>query len=465
MRCYKCGGTITDSSDRCPQCGTDVSVYKKAAKASNAYYNLGLAKAKIRDLTGAVESLKTSITINKNNIDARNLLGLVHCEMGDVVEALSQWVISKNIKPEDNPANAYITQIQSNQGKFEMITSTIKKFNLSLRYAKEQNYDMATIQLKKVLTQNPQMLKAHQLLALLYMKDGEYAKARKQLNAVLKVDKNNTLSHLYLKEIDEVTQAKKKESSGSFLPKKKERHHEVTPLSGNDVIMPSSSYKEPSNGAITVINVLVGVLIGAALIWFLIMPSRNKGITDQYNKSIQEYSEQLSAGNVDLNAANKELEEVKKDKEALEEKLSQVSGTDGSNKLLTSVIDAANAYISQNTTDAAGYLVDVDVSALPTDSAKKLYNTIAEATMTTASNDFYSKAQTEYNKSNYETATDLYAKAYKCNRTKAEAAYYAAKCYVALSQTDNAKKYYQYIVDDFKNSSYYSEANSYVSSH
>ena len=103
MRCYKCGATLT-ASDRCPQCKADVSVYKRAAKASNAYYNLGLAKAKVRDLTGAAESLKTSVMIHKNNIEARNLLGLVYCEMGEVVEALSQWVISKNLQPDNNPA-------------------------------------------------------------------------------------------------------------------------------------------------------------------------------------------------------------------------------------------------------------------------------------------------------------------------------------------------------------------------
>lgn len=148
MRCYKCGATLT-ASDRCPQCKADVSVYKRAAKASNAYYNLGLAKAKVRDLTGAAESLKTSVMIHKNNIEARNLLGLVYCEMGEVVEALSQWVISKNLQPDNNPAGSYIAQIQSNQGRFDAVTTTIKKYNQALNYAKEGNLDMATIQLKK----------------------------------------------------------------------------------------------------------------------------------------------------------------------------------------------------------------------------------------------------------------------------------------------------------------------------
>jgi Tfp pilus assembly protein PilF len=469
MKCYKCGGTLT-GSDKCPQCGAEVSLYKKAVMASNAYYNLGLSKARIRDLSGAVESLKTSIMIDKNNIDARNLLGLVYCELGDVVEALSEWVISKNIMPENNAAGSYIAQIQSSQNRFDMVTATVKKYNMSLKYAKEGNIDMATIQLKKIVSQNPHLIKAHQLLALIYINKKEYNRARRLLNNVLKIDRNNTLALLYLQEIEDAIHSKKKESSqsssGSFLPEKKERKAlEDKPLSGNDVIMPHSSYKEPSNGAITVINILVGVAIGAALIWFLVMPSRYKGITEDYNTSLKEYSEQLSSGNVELNSLTQQLSQVQAEKENLENELSKLSGDNGSNKLLSSVIDAANYYIANDYTQAASNLIDVDVSALPTDTAKRLYNTIAEATMKNASNDFYNKGTTAYRASNYTEAAENFVNAYKCDSTKVDAAYYAAKSYVALNQTEDAKKYYQYIVDGFTTSGYYSEANAYVTSH
>ena len=145
--------------------------------------------------------------------------------------------------------------------------------------------------------------------------------------------------------------------------------------------------------------------------------------------------------------------------------ISELNGTGGGNKLLISVIESANAYIANKRTEAAEKLIDVDVSALPSDSAKTLYNTISTAVMAQAANEFYSKAQTSYYKSDYATAVDDYVKAFKCDATKVDAAYYAAKCYVALSQTDNAKKYYQYIVNDFKTSGYYKEANDYVTSH
>ena len=210
---------------------------------------------------------------------------------------------------------------------------------------------------------------------------------------------------------------------------------------------------------------LVGVVIGAALIWFLVMPSRYKGITEGYNKSLQEYSEQLSSGNVEINSLTKQLEDIKSEKEALEEQLSGLSGEGGSNKLLTAVISAANSYIANDTATAAKELMDIDVSSLPTDDAKKLYNTIAEAAMKPAANEFYTQGTTAYNKADYTTAATAFVNAYKCDSTKAEAAYYAAKSYVALNQTEDAKKYYQYIVDGFRSSSYYSEANAYVTSH
>ena len=108
---------------------------------------------------------------------------------------------------------------------------------------------------------------------------------------------------------------------------------------------------------------MAGVVIGAALIWFLIVPARNKGLTQDYKKSLQEYSEQLSSGNVELNSMQKELEEVKAQKDALEQQLGVVNGTEGSNKLLVSVIEAASDYIANKPDDAANKLVDIDVSA------------------------------------------------------------------------------------------------------
>ena len=131
MECYNCGAKL-GKGDICQNCGANVKIYKKIIMASNAYYNDALEKAAVRDLSGAIESLRTSLRFYKMNIDARNLLGLVYFETGEVVEALTEWVISKNYQPRDNAASRYLNEIQNNPSRLDTINQTIKKYNQAL---------------------------------------------------------------------------------------------------------------------------------------------------------------------------------------------------------------------------------------------------------------------------------------------------------------------------------------------
>ena len=100
MNCMNCGAFLVDKDlDYCPKCGCNVLIQKKVDYLSRQYYNRGLEKASVRDLSGAIDCLKQSLIYNKHNIQARNLLGLVYFETGEVVAALSEWVISKNLTP------------------------------------------------------------------------------------------------------------------------------------------------------------------------------------------------------------------------------------------------------------------------------------------------------------------------------------------------------------------------------
>lgn len=151
MNCIYCGTPLSDI-DYCTGCGADITILKRVARISNLLYNEGLDKARVRDLSGAIKSLKRSLEFNKENKDARNLLGLVYFESGEVVSALTEWVISKNMNPDDNLAEYYIDKLQSNKNKLDMINQTIRKYNQALVYCREDHDDMAMIQLKKVLS-------------------------------------------------------------------------------------------------------------------------------------------------------------------------------------------------------------------------------------------------------------------------------------------------------------------------
>ena len=77
MECLYCHHQVVGNGQYCPVCGRDLTLYRKVIRTSNTYYNVGLEKAKVRDLSGAAVYLKKSLDLYKKNTDARNLLGLI----------------------------------------------------------------------------------------------------------------------------------------------------------------------------------------------------------------------------------------------------------------------------------------------------------------------------------------------------------------------------------------------------
>ncbi len=287
MNCMNCGAFLADKDlDYCPRCGCNVLIQKKVDYLSRHYYNMGLEKASVRDLSGAISCLKQSLIYNKHNIQARNLLGLVYFETGEVVSALSEWVISKNLQPTRNLATEYINKLQANSNKLEAINETIRKYNDALNLCREGHEDMAAIRLKKILTQNPKLIKGYHLLALIRMKEGEYNRARKALRKAARIDKTNTTTLRFLKEIDDqtgVTTKLEHQKKGFFrngAGKKAEQEN-----SSVDMTVQVPAYKEQSRISLF-FTLVAGFGAGLLAFYLLAVPSIRQGIYREANQQI-----------------------------------------------------------------------------------------------------------------------------------------------------------------------------------
>lgn len=76
MNCMNCGAFLTDMDlDYCPNCGYNVLIQKKVDYLSKIFYNQGLEKASIRDLSGAIACLKQSLMYDKETSGREICLG------------------------------------------------------------------------------------------------------------------------------------------------------------------------------------------------------------------------------------------------------------------------------------------------------------------------------------------------------------------------------------------------------
>jgi len=279
---------------------------KKIITQSNYWYNDGLRKAQIRDMSGAITSLRRSLQYNRGNIAARNLLGLVYYGRGEVAEALVEWIISKNLRPRDNIANDYIKNIQNSAKELERINQAVKTYNQCLVYCEQDGEDMAIIQLKKVIASHPTFLKAYQLLALLYLHTEQYAKAQQALRTARKLDTTNEMTLRYIHELTSVREKKNRKGG-----KNKAKNAVEYNLGNETIIQPAQSALKLLAGKFTVLNIIIGILIGAAVVWFLIAPAAEEKRNDKINKQMIESSERINALEAQVSAQTRTLDQYR----------------------------------------------------------------------------------------------------------------------------------------------------------
>ncbi|MCR5431681.1 MAG: tetratricopeptide repeat protein [Lachnospiraceae bacterium] len=284
------------------------SPYDKLTKISNRLYNEGLKKARARDLSGAVESLKRSLLYKKCNTEARNLLGLVYYEQGETVKALTEWVISKNFDNYENDADYFLERIQDDQNELSRVNSAVRKYNLGLEAARLGNYDTAIIQLKKAVGIFPRYLRAMKLLGLLYIRQEEYQKAKKVLVEARAIDHSDTQVLLYLSEVEKniVPDNPRNVFFQTQSPAETEFDEEMGIEHSKKGFL-SVFFNENKPSLMLFLNLIFGVLIGIAVVYYLIVPSKEAQIREEYNAGKVDYSSELSAKTAAISQQEKEI--------------------------------------------------------------------------------------------------------------------------------------------------------------
>ena len=294
-----------------------MDIAAKNRQIANSYYNLGLEKAKVRDLSGAAQCLKKSLHFSKYQTDARNLLGLIYYENGEVADALVQWVISLNLQPENNLADHYLDEIQRKPGQLETESQNVKTFNQALWHAQNGSDDLAILQLARVVAAKPHFVKAHLLLALLYMRREDYNKAGRSLFKILQIDKSNPKALYYMSLVKQNTgraDAEKRKMIKAFSHRQ---------MQDDDVIIPNT-YKE-NTGLSTVFHIIIGLILGLFAFYVLVLPARESSLNRTRDDELIGYMQQLNNANQQNDSLQQENDDLKAQKDEVQKKLDELT--------------------------------------------------------------------------------------------------------------------------------------------
>ena len=396
MKCPNCGSFIV-SGGICPNCGVDTIVYDKTVRISDVLYNKGLAQAKAGDLSSAAENLNKSIYFNKENIQARNLLGLCYFEYGRVGDALKQWVISVSIHKKNNAAKRYMDEVLGDERAREWYSSSLKNYNQALLYLQQKSEDLAIIQLKRAVEQNPKFVDALNLLSLCHLILKEREKAAEIVERVLAIDVNNHIALNYYKEIYP-------HKNKIDVIRKQNVNVQKDMYDSTPVPKPKKSFANTFHIA-EIVSFIIGGLCILGLFYILIIPgvesAKDSEINDLRLQLLNEKSKTLPVQ--EASGSDEEIAGLKK----LNEDLAQrVKSRDDQIERLGKIVDvykAANHQRRNELEEAAELLYPLDPAGLPADIIE-IYVNLIDDIMPKAVNSLYNRGVEHFNQNEYEDA-------------------------------------------------------------
>lgn len=435
--CPYCGREVS-TRVRCSACHSEIAWAQKIYEKAEIYYLKGYNEAKIRNLETAASYLRKAVFYNKYHINARNLLGLIYYETGEVGAALKEWIISSSLDKEDLVAAEYIKMVQDAPNALVDCKESISLYNKALSYLEQDHGDVATIRLKKAVKLNPNFVKARVLLALCYIQEKQFRKANEQVKAALEISNDQVEALRYYKLLA-------KEDTTTVQPY--EMGYQPVKANGNA----NGLTERKSIYMRSVMYFALGAVCTGIIGVGLVIPSKVDGYKNQVTQlkaseaNLQsEIAVLESDQNDELTALKEENEKLSKDKSQYESEALQL-------KQQEKLSEAEDLMSEWDYVGAAEAIYSISTTSLSEESKEEYEQLKADCYMRAAS-DLFNEAYNLYYQEEYveakgklETALLYEPEEYTARRSL----YYLGEIEYQQNSLEQAKSYYEKVINDY----------------
>lgn len=450
MLCPNCG-TMFAEGRVCPKCKMDAVIFKKSKNASIRLYNSGLLKAKEGNISGAVKDLERSLSFDKTNTKARDLLGLCHFRVGAVADALKHWIISSSYSPKESFAKDYIDALNRNTRMLDKYNDAIRQYNRAMEYMSQGSVDLAVIQLKKALDYNPEFVKALCLYALCCIEEKNYALALECVDRAIEIDNGCELALRYKNEIMSTPGIKK--------TKPKTEEDKKTDYSAR-----TKSKKGYAPGGFDFLLVLGGAVVMAVILITLVFPGWVDGKNEKI-KALEQKVEALTDENENgTSVFAVKYAELEKENEALKEENEKYKYEELHSEAILAMKEANLLAEQGKYLEAGKLLASLDYESFD-DNLKSQFDSVSEVIYPTAAVSACEEGVGLFAVENYAEAKASFEFSYKA-APKGEKAddclYYLGKIATHNGDKAAAKEYYENLINNFPESNFVTEAKNLI---
>jgi len=349
-----------EAGSKCPYCKVDTVLYEGIIRMSDKLYNQGLEKLENAEFSQGIKFLNKSVVMNKDNWVARNLLGLALFEIGHVGDALTHWVISDAKPDKDNPAKDYLALAEKNTRYMEKLNDAVIMYNTALLHIRKKNEDLAIVQLKKAVEDNPNFVDALNLLALCYLIQNDKNRASDAVRRVLAKDITNPTALKY---------------NALLNPGKQNipRPAVMQPQKTTNVIKPGlygvglQEKKSISPHITGILTLIIGAACTVAVMYFLVIPSMHREHEAEMSRMEEQIIQMQDSHALEIEAFNDENEGLQTSLSSARADNLVFSQALLLQERINTVHQAYWLYQNEQYRDAYNLLIDFDGEGLPFD--------------------------------------------------------------------------------------------------
>jgi tetratricopeptide (TPR) repeat protein len=375
-----------------------------------------------------------------------------------VLDMLNVSFELENFQPLD------LEEIEKEAGDLpEDTVKAIQLFNKALEDIKSGNEDIAIIQLKKAISLYPSFFEAMNLLGICYYAAGKEDAARSAFKQVIDADDSGLKAMQYLNKMDGLVE---QTDSGSVSNKRKSSKSSKGSRASKEEGLISEwvakGLKAEDNsiyGLKYIAGILIGVLI-MGLIWYMV-PTNKSLFTITKEENIIKDPELENQ----INQLNSRIEKLEQDLDNKKEENLKLMESFGVYKdWVARLKQAEEIYNEGKYIEAAELMMNQQGTAVP-DDLKGTYDSLWDQIRLKAANQYYNDGNKTYNGNTardigvYRTALEQYETAIALIDAdsvtyKAALYYQAGKAAARCNELEKAVELFEYVADEFPNSSY-----------